>query len=135
MSYMFEYSSVKSAAVLPPKPEPKAPVGFTMEQLKADAKAMQARQRKTWGVTVVAHRQTESKPGQTFWTYERNTELGAVIAESLRQHGGQSTDELFARLFRQCSRDKLRKMLGDMHKQGMVTKQRVGAKRHEWSLA
>ena len=48
MVYLFDYHTVKSAPVKLPPAAPRAPVGFTLEQLKADAKRCRDRQVKEW---------------------------------------------------------------------------------------
>lgn len=132
---MYDYRTVYTPAVLPPKPTPRAPVGFTMEQLMADARRANERQKKEWGNHVAVKVEPLSKAGRTFWTADRDEALEADITDMLRRHGPQSAAELLARLTAYCNRHKLRALLTDMRKAGKVAKKQVGSKRQEWRLA
>lgn len=131
MSYLFEYTSAKSAAVLPPKPARKPPVGFTMAELQADARKCNARLNRSIG----------DSPSQKNFGYqgnharmkaaqERDIAMGKVIL-ALLQSGPMSRSQIATALH--ASDDITKRVLHRMRDEGLIKAE--GHHRFLWSAA
>lgn len=135
MNAITDFRTVYIPAVLPPKVAKPAPVCFTMEQLQADARAAQERQKRMWHQAVETKTKRTPSIRMVVWTPERIAAMEAEILKILRRDGPLTNSEISGRLRAAHNRHKLRDVLTAMKKAGSVTSRQTSNVRHEWQVA
>ena len=130
---MYEIITAKSASVIAKDaPRKSRPMGFSMADLIADAKAAEERQRKAWGEHLFTDDEAKlSRDSRTRWTPERMARLRAIIIAALTRHGPMTLEDLNHHV--RINRHKLKDTMAEFRKEGIAGKQ-ITKRIHRWSL-
>jgi hypothetical protein len=133
MSSIYEYRTIKTAMPKLPPAKPTRPMGFSMADLIADAKAAEERQSKAWGEHLFTDDEAKpSRNSRTRWTPERMARLRAIIIAALIRHGPMTLEDLNHHV--RINRHKLKDTMAEFRKEGIAESKQITNQIHRWSL-